>query len=107
MPDTLSDGYALLAFLYAGIVLGIVYDACRIVRLTARTRLPGTLSDIAFVLAFFALFGGALYLVTGLALRLYAFVVAALGAALQQFAFGRAICKRIVKRRAGVSPFAR
>lgn len=107
MPNTLSDGYALLAFLYAGILLGAVYDVCRIVRLTARRRIVRTLSDAVFTLSFFVLFGGTLYLVTGLALRLYAFVVAALGAMLQQFAFGRSICKRIVKRGKEGFPFPR
>ncbi len=106
MPNTLSDGYALLAFLYAGIALGVVYDICRIIRLTARRRFLRTLSDGAFVLAFFLLFGGTLYAVTGLSLRLYSFAVAGLGAALQQFAFGRGICKRIVKRKRGVSLFS-
>ena len=57
-------------------------------RLTARRRFLRTLSHGAFVLAFFLLFGGTLYAVTGLSLRLYSFAVAGLGAALQQLRDG-------------------
>lgn len=107
MPVTLSDGYALLAFLYTGIVLGMAYDACRFVRLTAKRKAFRTLSDVAFTVAFLCIFGFAQYTVTGFRLRAYPYLVAALGAALQQFAFGAGICKRIVKRRGKLSPFHR
>ena len=99
MNETLTQGYALLVFLYAGIALGIIYDALRIIRLKFAGRIAGHLLDGVFVCALFLFLGIAFLLATGGELRLYGFLSAAFGAGLQQWAFGRWICKRIVKRR--------
>lgn len=96
--STLTQGYALLLFVYAGILLGVLYDAARLLRLTAKKRLTMHLSDGLFALAFGAVSMGAFYVTTGGALRLYGFACMALGMTLQQWAFGRPICKLIVNR---------
>lgn len=99
MDGTLSQGYAAAAFLYAGCLLGLCYDAARIVRLLADQRIVTHLTDALFVAAFGVIVYIAFHLATCGAIRLYGVILLALGGALQQWAFGRPICKRIVKRR--------
>lgn len=96
--STLTQGYALLLFIYGGVVLGVLYDAARLMRLFARKRITAHLSDALFTAAFGAVSMGAFYVTTGGALRLYGFCAMGLGMALQQWAFGRPICKLIVNR---------
>ncbi|MEG1524217.1 MAG: spore cortex biosynthesis protein YabQ [Clostridia bacterium] len=98
MNNTLSQGYALLAFLYAGIVLGILYDVLRVFRLLCKSRFIAHLLDTLFGLLFGLVSMTVFYLVTGGALRVYGFFVMAAGASIQQWAFGWHICKMIVKR---------
>ena len=99
MDSTLSQGYAAAAFIYAGIVLGVCYDIVRIFRLLAEKRVVTHLTDALFIVSFsivgYAVFHVAAYGV----IRPYGLVLLGLGAAVQQWAFGRPICKRIVKRR--------
>ena len=99
MQNTLSQGYAFLAYLYAGVVLGVAFTALRLLQERVNRRAVTHLCDAAFALLFAAIF----YTVAGLAdsgaIRLYGVVTLCLGAALQWWAFGRTICKRIVKRR--------
>ena len=97
--STLTQGYALLLFAYAGIVLGVLYDVARLLRLTATRRITGHLTDGLFVLCAGVVSMAAFYAATGGALRLYGFACMALGAALEQWALGLPICKLIVNRR--------
>lgn len=99
MDNTLLQGYAAAAFLYAGIVLGMCYDVTRILRLVINRRIVTHVTDGLFVLAFAAWAYTAFFLSTKGMIRLYGIVLMCVGAALQQWAFGRPICKRIVKRR--------
>ena len=99
MQNTLSQGYTFLAYLYAGIVLGIVYSAlCPVMERSGR-RAVAHLADAAFVLVFAAVFYAVVGLADSGAIRLYGVLTLCFGAALPWWAFGRAICKRIVKRR--------
>ncbi len=99
MDSTLSQGYAAAAFLYAGIVLGVCYDVARVLRLLAEKRLVTHLTDALFV-AVFGIVGYAVFHVASYGvIRPYGLALLGLGAAVQQWAFGRPICKRIVKRR--------
>lgn len=99
MQNTLLQGYTFLAYLYAGIVLGMAYQALSIVAALLDRRAVTHICDAIFVLAFAIV----AYTVIGLAdngvIRLYGLVTMCAGAALQRWAFGDAICKRIVKRR--------
>ena len=101
MENTLLNGYALLAFLYAGIVAGLVHDLTGLLLSAIHRRLLGFLIDLMLVLALGVLTGGVFYLVTGGALRLYGLILMLLGAMLSRKVFGLPrlrICKRIVKR---------
>lgn len=99
MQNTLSQGYAFLAYLYAGIVLGVGFTALHLLQARIDNRAVTHICDAVFTLLFAVTF----YTVAGLAdsgaIRLYGVVTLCLGAALQWWAFGRTICKRIVKRR--------
>lgn len=99
MDSTLSQSYAAAAFLYAGIILGVFYDVMRLVRLLADVRFITHLTDALFVAAFGIVSYAVFHAATSGVIRPYGLLLLALGAVLQQAAFGRAICKRIVKRR--------
>ena len=99
MESTLSQGYAALAFAYVGVVLGVFYDALRLLRLKLDCKAVTNAADALFVLALFTGCYAAFHLCTSGTVRLYGLCCILAGAALQQWAFGRAICKRIVKRR--------
>ena len=98
MENTLSQGYSFLAYLYAGIVLALAFDALHIVITLIDRRAVTHICDAVFTLLFLAV----VYTVMGLAdngkIRLYGLCSIALGAALSHWAIGRPICKRIVKR---------
>lgn len=99
MIDTLLQGYAAAAFFYAGIVLGICYDVLRLFRLIIDTRTATHVSDLLFILLFGAVTYAVFFLATSGVIRAYGLALLAAGAAVQQWAFGRPICKRIVNRR--------
>ena len=98
MENTLLNGYAFLAFLYAGIVVGLLSDLFFFLRRAKALRRAGNVLDACLALLSACVMEAAFLLVTGGALRLYGFAVIALGAALQQWACRFRICKRIVKR---------
>lgn len=99
MDSTLSQSYAALAFAYAGIVLGCCYDVLRLIRLLADRKTVTHLTDLLFVVLFAAIGYLTFHIGTHGVVRPYGLVCMALGAALQQWAFGRAVCKRIVTGR--------
>lgn len=99
MQNTLSQGYAFLAYLYAGAALSIVYDVCGMLGALFDNRVVSHLLDAVFVLAFALAAYTAIALADDGAIRLYGFITMASGAVLMHWAFGSAICKRIVKRR--------
>ena len=98
MDSTLSQWVAALTFAYAGIVLGCCYDVLRLARLLLDRRPITHVADAIFVAAFAAVAYAAFHICTSGVVRAYGMICMALGAALQQWAFGRVICKRIVKR---------
>ena len=102
MDNTLLQGYAAAAFIYAGIALGICYDMTRILRLLFNRRPMTHIADGLFVLAFAAWAYAAFYAATSGVIRLYGLVLMCLGAALEQWSLGRPICKSIVKRRKSI-----
>lgn len=98
MENTLLNGYALLAFLYGGIVIGLLSDCFFFLRRIIRSRLMLHLTDALMALLSGGIAEAVFFLVTGGGLRLYGFLLLALGAWLQQKICRFRICKRIVKR---------
>lgn len=92
-----AQPYVAFAFLYAGIVSGLLYDLLRLMRLMLRGKLSEILFDLLFAAGLGVIMAVALLLATGGRIRLYVFLLAALGFALEQFAvFG--LISRIVYR---------
>ena len=101
IENTLLNGYAFLAFLYAGICGGILYDGFSLLREKLHRKAAGHLLDFLLVLCLGGLVWYVFFLVSGGALRLYGFCVILLGALLQRWVLRLPkwrICKRIVKR---------
>ncbi len=80
-----AQPYAALAFLYAGIVSGLLYDILRLVRRILRGKLSEILFDLLFAAGLGVITAVALLLGTGGRIRLYVFLLTALGFALEQF----------------------
>lgn len=93
-----AQPYAALTFLYAGIVSGLLYDLLRLARRVLRGKLSEILFDLLFAAGLGVITAVALLLGTGGRIRLYVFLLTALGFALEQFTVYGMI-SRIVHRR--------
>ncbi len=103
MRNTLAQPYSLLAFLYAGCVLGLLTSALRLARLFSRGRALRCLADIVYVLLCGFAASAAFYFATDGTLRPYGFLCLAAGALLFDFAAGKpaaAMLKKAYGRRA-------
>ena len=81
-----AQPYAALTCLYAGIVCGLVYDLFRLIRRLLHARPVEPVCDALFAAAFGAIIAAMLLVTTGGRLRLYLFLLAGAGFALEQFA---------------------
>ncbi len=100
-----AQPYAALLCLYAGIVCGIVYDLFRLVRRLWRARPVEPVCDALFSAALGAIAAAMLLLATGGRLRLYLFLFAGAGYALEQFAVYGTISRIVhtwMRKRAGI-----
>lgn len=80
-----AQPYAALAFLYAGILSGLLYDLLRLMRRIIRGKLSEILFDLLFAAGLGVITAVALLLATGGRIRLYVFLLTAVGFALEQF----------------------
>ncbi|HOV69187.1 MAG TPA: spore cortex biosynthesis protein YabQ [Clostridia bacterium] len=71
MLDTGAQGYEFLSAVYAGIVLGLIYEACRIVRRIVNSAVVSAIMDTLFWIAAGVWVFGAFYLINGARLRMY------------------------------------
>lgn len=101
LHETASQGYTVLAFLYAGVISGALYDLLSL--LTKRSRLPfRLLGDLLLCLCTAALCFMALFFTHCGEMRLYMFLSLALGSALWRLGVRRlfsAIGKFLLKDR--------
>jgi len=83
MESTLNQPYIFLATVYGGIVLGLLYDIYRGIRIAFKRKKAVTIFfDILFSLSALVITVGVLYIVNSGEFRFYTFVGFALGFAL-------------------------
>lgn len=92
-----AQPYIALTCLYAGIAGGLIYDLLRLPRYFSRMRITEPLCDLLFAAVFGAILAATLLITTGGKLRLYVFLLAGAGLAIEQFAVFGTI-SRIVHR---------
>jgi len=80
MESTLNQPYIFLATVYGGIVLGLIYDIYRGIRLLFKRKKAVTIIfDLLFALSALVLSAGVLYIVNSGDVRLYTFIGFILG----------------------------
>lgn len=94
-----AQPYIALTCLYAGLACGLTYDLLRLPRYLCRLRIVKGLCDLLFVVSLGVVLAATLLLTTGGKLRLYLFLFAGAGFAVEQFAVFGTI-SRIVHTRA-------
>ena len=102
MHGTLAQPYSLLAFVYAGCVVGMLTGVLRAFRLFCRSRALLTLADTLYALLCAGTAACAFYFAEMGALRLYGFLCIALGALLFRFLAGAqlsALARKAAARR--------
>jgi spore cortex biosynthesis protein YabQ len=83
MESTLNQPYIFLATVYGGIILGLIYDIYRGIRIMFNRKKAITIIfDVLFVLSALVISAGVLYIVNSGELRLYTFIGFVLGFAL-------------------------
>ena len=71
MSNTLLQPAAFLTLFYGGIVAGLAYDVCRLLRRLIKRRLADTICDAFFILCALTAFLAALLNASGGQLRIY------------------------------------
>jgi spore cortex biosynthesis protein YabQ len=71
MLDTGAQGYEFLSAVYAGVVLGLIYEACRTVRRILNNAVVCGITDTLFWIAAGVWVFGAFYLINGARPRMY------------------------------------
>lgn len=102
MHGTLSQPYSLLAFLYAGCVVGMLTGVLRAFRLFCHSRMLLALADTLYALLCAGTAACVFYFAERGALRLYGFLCIALGALIFRFLAGAqlfALAKKAAARR--------
>lgn len=84
MATTLTQPAVFLAMLYAGVVMGMVYDLFRMIRRLFCNRIVDAIVDALFVIAALAIAAFAMLIATGGAMRFYSYVGLLTGFALEQ-----------------------
>ncbi len=90
LDNTLLQPEGALCFLYAGLLTGLFYEVDALLRSRCTRPLLLGLIDGIFVLFMGAIFSAALFVVTGGALRAYAFFMTAAGFLLERMTLHRA-----------------
>jgi len=80
MHGTLAQPYSLLAFLYAGCIIGLLTGVLRAFRLLCRRSAPLVFADALYALLCAGIAACTFYFAEKGALRFYGFLVIALGA---------------------------
>ena len=98
MNSTLSQPYTFLIFLYGGIVTGILYDLCALLRELFSKLNAHTAADILFSILFFLTLTATFFYATACILRLFGFLTMLLGILLEQQTVSKLLLPAHIRR---------